>query len=151
MSLLYFEDIQPGQAVVSPVFKVDREEMVAFARVWDPLPFHVDEAAGRETHGSLIAPGLFVLGVKLRLIHQSPHLAVLASMGYDEVRFHEPVRPGDELTLRREWLSGRLSQSRPDRGIIKARYLLNNQEGRTVMSHLDTLLVRRRPSPTTNA
>ncbi len=71
--------------------------------------------------------------------------AVIASSGYDEVRFHEPVRPGDRLTLVREWVGKRESNSKPDRGVVTWRLSLVNQSGQTAMSHLDTILVRRRP------
>ncbi|MEJ8824485.1 hypothetical protein WKW80_21005 [Variovorax humicola] len=63
---MFYEDIEPGAALTSPIVVIDREEMVAFARVWDPLPFHVDEEAGKKAFGSITAPGLFVLATKLR-------------------------------------------------------------------------------------
>lgn len=67
----YFEDMIPGDHMTSPTVVIDRDEMVAFAKRWDPLPIHVDDylAAG---HGGLSAPGLFVLAVKQHLIHQLP-------------------------------------------------------------------------------
>jgi acyl dehydratase len=116
-----------------------------FARDWDPMPFHVDDAAGIAAFGSLTAPGLYVLALKQRLIHTlpEPH-AVIASLGYDEVRFVAPVRPGDSLTLHVEWISRRPSNSKPDRGVVSVRFALANQDDTTVMSHLDTILVRKR-------
>lgn len=145
--MLFYEDMTPGDSLTGPACVVDRDEMVAFAHRWDPMPFHVDEAAGQAAFGSLTAPGVFVLALKQRLIHQLPEpQAVIASMGYDEVRFHAPVRPGDTLSLKFEWVSRRESQSRPDRGVVVLRLSLVNQAGVTVMSHLDTVLVRRRPA-----
>jgi acyl dehydratase len=82
--------------------------------------------------------------VKQRLVHRLPPQAVIASLGYDEVRFHAPLRPGDTVVLKQEWVSRRLSSSRPDRGIVTIRFSLVNQAGVTVMSHLDTVLVKRR-------
>lgn len=67
---------------------------------------------------------------------------MIASFGYDEVRFHEPVRPGDTLTLVPEWLERRESTSKADRGIVTVRFSLLNQKRATVMSHVDTILVR---------
>ena len=88
---------------------------------------------------------MFVLAVKIRLLHQLPEpLAVIAGLGYDELRFHAPVRPGDELQLRQEWLAKRESESKSDRGIANSRVSLVNQDGVTVMSHLDSVLLRRR-------
>ena len=126
--MLYFEDVQVGDVVVSPSFRVDRDEMVEFAERWDPQPFHNDDEAGNAAFGGSTTPGVYVLGVKIRLSHQLPEpLAVIAGFGYDELRFHAPVRPGDELQLRQEWLDKRESASKP-----------------AVMSYLDSVLLRRR-------
>jgi len=143
--MVFYEDMHPGRKVVGPSIVVDKAEMVAFATIWDPFPFHIDEEAGNAAFGGLTAPGIYVLALKQRLIHQLPEQgAVIASLGYDEVRFHEPVRPGDTLTLVREWLTRRASKSKGDRGIVTVRVSLINQTGTTVMSYVDILLVRRR-------
>lgn len=143
-SLLYFEDMEPGLCLASQPHRIERSELVAFAKVWDPLPFHVDEQAGIRTFGSLTAPGLYMLAVKQRLIHQLPKMEVIASMGYDEVRFIAPMRPDDTVVLQLEWVSRRASESKPNQGIVTVRFSLINQEGTVVMSHLDTILVKRR-------
>lgn len=145
--LIYFEDMVPGERLSGLPYRVPKAELVEFARRWDPMPFHVDDEAGKAAFGSITAPGSYVLAVKQRLVHELPERhAVIASLGFDEVRFLEPVRPDDELTLVREWVSKRESQSKPDRGIVTLRLSLQNQFGRMVMSHLDTILVRRRSS-----
>jgi len=144
---LYFEDMEPGGYLSSPPQYIDRDELVAFAKIWDPLPFHVDEQAGIKAFGSLTAPGLYMLAIKQRLIHQLPAQKVIASMGYDEVRFHAPLRPGDTVVLQQQWVSRRPSQSKPDRGVVTLKFSLVNQHGETVMSHLDAILVQRRESP----
>jgi acyl dehydratase len=145
-SAFFFEDIAVGDRLTGPSATVERGEMVAFAEVWDPLPIHVDEAAGRAAFGSLTAAGIYILAVKQRLIHGTPFAggSIIASLGYDELRFLKPVRPGDRLTLAFEWVDKRPSGSKPDRGIVKVRFTLINQHGEAVMSHLDTVLVRRR-------
>ncbi len=140
--MLYFEDMIPGKSLKSDPHLIDRDELVEFARAWDPLPFHINEQAGIAAFGSLTAPGLYMLAIKQRLIHQLPQQAVIASLGYDEVRFHRPLRPGDSVFLLQEWVECRPSQSRPDRGIVTLRFSLNNQDGQTVMTHLDTILVK---------
>jgi len=90
--VVFYEDMTPGQKVAGPGIVVDKAEMVAFASIWDPLPFHIHEEAGRASFGGLTAPGIYVLALKERLIHQLPEQhAVIASLGYDEVRFHELV------------------------------------------------------------
>jgi acyl dehydratase len=137
--------MNPGDRLAGPSQVIDRDELVDFARRWDPMPFHIDEQAGVAAFGSLTAPGLYMLALKQRLVHRLPPQAVIASLGYDEVRFHEPLRPGDTVTLNVEWVNRRPSGSRPDRGIVTIRFSLVNQAGATVMSHLDTVLVRRSP------
>jgi acyl dehydratase len=143
--MLFYEDMTPGDTITSPTVTVDRGEMIEFAKRWDPIPFHVDDEAGKEAFGGITAPGLFVLAIKQRLIHQLPDRhAVIASLGYHELRFHAPVRPDDTLQLMFECLTRRESKSKADRGVVTVRMSLINQDGVTVMSHLDTILVRRR-------
>jgi acyl dehydratase len=143
-SLRFFEDLEPGSEVVSSCHVIERDELVSFARTWDPLPFHVDEEAGVRAFGSITAPGLYMLAVKQRLIHSMPPLAVIASLGYDELRFHAPLRPGACIMLKAQWITRRESTSRPDRGLVTIRYSLVTGAGAVLMSHLDTVLVRRR-------
>lgn len=143
--MLYFEDIQPADAMRSPKYTVERDEMIEFARRWDPVPFHIDPAIADEMAGGITASGSYVLAVKSRLLHDLPEaVAIVGSAGYDEVRFHEPLRPGDAVHVVLQWLECRASSSKPDRGIVKLRVSLVNQHDVTVMSHLDTLIVKRR-------
>lgn len=134
-SKIFYEDMVPGERLTVAAEQVDRAEMVRFAEDWDPMPFHADGSS---------APGIYVLAFKQRLIHRLPKMAVLASFGYDEVRFQSPVTPGDKLSLVVEWISRRESTSKPHAGIVTLRLSLLNQNGATVLSHLDTVLVRRR-------
>ena len=78
----------PGEGQIGPSVTVERNELVSFARNWDPMPFHVNEAAGIAAFGSLTAPGLYVLALKQRLIHElpEPH-EVIASLGYTRCAF----------------------------------------------------------------
>lgn len=141
--VIHFEDMIAGEYMTSPAVVVDRDEMVDFATQWDPLPIHVDSEVAA-SHGGLTAPGLYILAVKQRLIHQLPEHAVTASFGYDEVRFHHGLRPGDEVYLRFEFVETRPSSSKPDRGIVTIRLSLIRNDDEVIMSHLDTILVRRR-------
>ena len=130
---------------------IDKSEMVEFAKIWDPVPIHIDEAVGTRVLGGLTAPGIFVLAVKQRLLHQlSRFPAVIASLEYDKVRFHEPMRPDDTVALVIDWTEKRLSKSREDRGIAVHRLSLVNQRDEVIMSHLDTILIRRRPTEATH-
>ena len=143
--MLYFDDIHPGDVMRSPDYTVDADEMVSFARRWDPVPIHIDPKAADALVGGLTASGSYVLALKSRLLHDLPEaVAIIGSAGYDEVRFHEPLRPGDAVHVVLEWLECRASNSKPDRGVVKLRLSLVNQRDATVMSHLDTLVVQRR-------
>ena len=143
--MLYFEDIRPGDAMRSPKYTVDQDEMIEFARRWDPVPIHVDPTVADAAVGGLTASGSYVLALRSRLLHELPaKVAIVGSAGYDELRFHEPLRPGDAVHVVLEWLDSRPSSSKPDRGVVKLRISLINQRDVTVMSHLDTLIVQRR-------
>jgi len=143
---LFFDEIAPGDRIAGDSHTIDKAHMLAFAREWDPMPIHVDEAAGQAAFGGLTAPGLYVLAIKQLLLRTSRLNAdsVIVSFGYDELRFHKPVRPGDTLTLSMECMEKRISKSRPEAGIITVRIELANQQDEVVMSHLDTVLVRKR-------
>ncbi len=141
---IFFEDVVPGAAIKAGPYVIPEHELVAFASVWDPLPIHVDKAFAAQ-HGGLTAPGIYLLAIKMRLVHSLPlRRSVIASFGYDEVRFHRPARPGDALMLELKWTEKRVSQSKPDRGIVTGRYSLINASGEVVMTHLDTVLMRLR-------
>ncbi len=142
---LYYEDMEPGQSLTSSELLIDRDELIAFANRWDPLPNHIDEQAGMNAFGSITAPGLYMLAIKQQLIHTLPKQKVFASMGYDEVRFHAPLKPGDKVILRQDWVSRRTSNSKPHLGIVNLQFSLFNQNGVVVLSHFDTILVERRP------
>jgi acyl dehydratase len=143
---IYYEDVVPGTAIEAGPYVIPEHELMAFASAWDPLPIHVDKAFAAE-HGGLTAPGIYLLAIKMRLVHSLPlRQTVIASFGYDEVRFLRPARPGDALMLELKWTEKRLSQSKSDRGIVTGRYSLINAAGDVVMSHLDTVLMRLRRS-----
>ena len=85
----YVEDLQSGDVALGSTFVVERDEMVEFARRWDPQPFHLDDAVANEVfgEGGVTAPGVFVMAIRTRLLHETPDLAVIAALGYDELRF----------------------------------------------------------------
>jgi acyl dehydratase len=117
--------------------------------VWfDPQPFHVDAlAAAQSPYRGLIASGLHTIALTFRLFLDSGALAVasLGSFGLDEIRWPEPVRPGDTLSVVVEVVAARPSASKPDRGIASLRYRTVNQRGETVMTMVGHQLIRRRP------
>jgi acyl dehydratase len=144
MDDIFFEDVTPGTAIQAGPYIIPEQELVSFGSAWDPLPMHVDKVFAMK-HGGLTAPGIYLLAIKMRLIHSLPlRRSVIASFGYDEVRFHRSAHPGDELTLELKWTDKRRSQSKPDQGIVTGRCSLINTAGEVVMSHIDTLLMRLR-------
>src|SRR5713101_6246702 len=113
MEGIFFEDVVPGAAIEAGPYIIPEHELVAFASAWVPLPIQVDRAFAAE-HGGLTAPGIYLLASKMRLVHSLPlRQTVIASFGYDEVRFHRPGRSGDVLMLELKWTDKRLSQSKP--------------------------------------
>ena len=143
---MFFEDIEVGTTIRVGSHRVVAHEIVEFARQWDPLPIHTDEmAAAQSEFGGLIASGAHTIAIRTLLHHRLPTRdATIVTGGWDEVRFHVPVRPGDELSLEVTWLAKRESTSRPDRGIVTALMKLLNQRGEVVLSNRDTIFIRRR-------
>jgi acyl dehydratase len=146
----YLEDFVPGETSETPPRQVTRDEIVAFAREFDPQPFHVDEAAARRSpYGGIIASGWHSAALCMRMVvdHALGSDAAsgsLGSPGVDELRWLLPVRPGDTLTVRIEVLEVTPSRSKPDRGLVKLRYTMRNQDGAAVMSMVALGLMRRR-------
>jgi acyl dehydratase len=144
----YFEDFEPGQRVELGSHTVDEQEIVAFARQWDPQPFHVDPDAARDSvFGGLIASGWHTGAVWMRLYVDSllGGSDSRGSPGVEELRWLAPVRPGDTLAGRLEVLETTPSASRPDRGTVRIRGELVNQDGVVVLSMTSRGHFRRRP------
>lgn len=145
----HFEDFQVGQVLELGSYVVTREEILAFARQYDPQPFHVDEEAGRQSiYGSIIASGWQTAAICHRLLVRAvlEGSSSMGSPGLDELRWLRPVRPGDTLSARIEVLESTPSRSKPDRGSVKTRMEVRNQQGEVVMTEIATVLFRRRPS-----
>ena len=148
MPAQYFEDFRPGQTVELGSRTVTEEEIVAFARQWDPQPFHTDPEAARDSvFGGLIASGWHTGAMWMRLYVDSllGGSASQGSTGVEELRWLAPVRPGDTLTGRLEVLEAVPSERRPDRGTVRIRAEMVNQDGVTVMSMTSRGHFGRRP------
>lgn len=141
----YFEDYVAGSVHEFGSIRVEEEEVIAFARRYDPQIFHTDPEAARQTvFGGLIASGWHTASLMMRLFvdHFLSHVASLASPGVDELRWLQPVRPGDELSLRVEILEARRSRSKPDRGVIQTFIEVLNQKREVVMSMKAVNIIR---------
>ena len=122
MTRRYLEDFAMGQVFASGRLRVDKKEIIAFAAQFDPQPFHLDEEAARKSvFGGLVASGWHTAALTMRLVVEGefrPAGGVLG-VGFDELNWPHPVRPGDELHTKSEVLEVRPSKSRPDRGLIR--------------------------------
>jgi acyl dehydratase len=143
---LLFDDIVVGMVLKSDTpYEFTADEIKEVAGRWDPMPFHVDEAAGMASlFGGLVASGGHTIVVSIKLgTEEIPGTAAIAGLGIDELRFLAPVRPGDRLTQTTEVVEVRPSGSRPDRGIVRGRRSLRNQDGVEVMTYLVGWMVAR--------
>ena len=148
MNEKYLEDLQVGDRFGSDTIGVTRESIFEFARQFDPQAFHLDEKTAEQSifqglaasgwHTAAMSMKLFVTG-ELKLAGGS------IGLGVDELRWPQPVRPGDVLKVETEILDVRKSRSKPDRGIIHIRNLTTNQRGEIVQTFMAFVMVRRRP------
>ena len=133
----YFEDYVEGDVYRFGSITVAADEIVAFARRFDPQSFHTDpEAAKQSPFGGIIASGWHTASLMMRLFvdHYLTHVASLASPGVDELRWLKPVRPGDTLSIRVTVLKAAPSKSKPDRGVVTSGIEVLNQANETVMT-----------------
>jgi acyl dehydratase len=147
MSRYYWDDFTPGWTYESPSRALSAEEMVRFAREYDPQVFHTDPEGAKETpFGGLIASGWQTCGVMMRLMCDGYLVdsACLGSPGLDELRWLKPVRPGDALRLRSTVLEQTPSQKQFTRGTVKFRWEMLNQNGEVVCAIVGRQLFRRR-------
>jgi len=132
----YFEDYIAGAVYEFGAIKVEQDEIIDFARRFDPQDFHTDPAAAKNTHfNGLVASGWHTAGLMMRLYaeHYLSKTASLGSPGVDELRWIKPVRPGDELSIRVTVLETKNSRSKPDRGIVHSLIEVMNQNREIVM------------------
>jgi acyl dehydratase len=145
----YWEDFYPGQVREAGGISLSEDEIIEFARKYDPQPFHTDREKAKQTYfGGLIASGWQTASVCMRLICDMYLLesASLGSPGVDELRWVKPVRAGDTLHLKSTVLETRASNSRPDMGTVRSRSEVYNQHGELVM-HMSGVGMFRRRNP----
>jgi acyl dehydratase len=144
--LLYFDDLRVGQRFVSGTHQVDEPQIMAFARQFDPQPFHLDAAAAKDTlFGGLVASGWHTAAISMRLLVDSglPIAGGLVGAGA-EISWPKPTRPGSDLHIEIEIVELRPSRSRPDRGVATIRSETRNQLGEVVQVLTAKLIVPRR-------
>jgi acyl dehydratase len=144
----YFEDYVEGDVHRFGTIAVEADEMIAFAKRFDPQTMHTDPEAAKHTpFGGLIASGWHTAGLVMRLYveHYLTHVASLASPGLDELRWLKPVRPGDTLSVRVTVLNTAPSKSKPDRGAVTSFVEAINQAGDIVMTFKGVNIIAKRP------
>jgi len=147
MNELYLEDFSVGQKFGSQRTRVEAARIKSFAAEFDPQPFHLDEAAAENSiFRGLAASGWHTAAMTMRLLvggELAPKGGIVG-VGFDELRWSHPVRPGDELHLESEILEVRPSKSRPEFGLVKVRTTTLNQKGEPVQILVANLIVPRR-------
>ena len=149
--MLYWEDFPVGDTVVMGSHTFTEEDIVAFARQFDPQPFHTDPAAAKSSYfKGLIASGWHTCCVAMRLMVDKyvGRSASLGSPGLDNIRWLAPVRAGDTITYHRTITAARASESKPEVGLVQSRWEAKNQRGETVMTMEGWGMFRRRPART---
>ena len=145
----YWEDFEVGESTELGSHSITEAEILAFARKYDPQPFHTDpEAARRSIFGGLIASGWHTCALMMRLsveANRREEAAATGSPGLDACRWLKPVRPGDTLTGRTEVLETWPSRGKPI-GFVRRRVELINQHGEAVVSIVGITMYRRRPA-----
>jgi acyl dehydratase len=149
---LYFEDFPLGEVVEYGRVDVSVDEIIAFAREFDPQPFHTDEEAAAAATGRLIASGWHTSALLLRMNCEAFLMcaAILEEAGVEEVRWQQPVRPGDRLHVRRQTLACRSCEGRTSAGEVEFLYEVVNQNGVAAMTQRSVLLLKQRPQALRN-
>lgn len=152
MSGFWFEDVEIGQKQRFGHYEVTREEVLDFARKYDPQPFHLSDEAAAKTHfGRAAASGWhtasMAMAMNVEAIQAHPGLqeASLGAAGLENLRWIRPVYPGDVLRCERESLEKRELKSRSDAGLVKQQMTVFNQDDEPVMQFTAIVLLRRRP------
>ncbi|MFZ0494161.1 MAG: MaoC family dehydratase [Methylocella sp.] len=143
---LYLDDLYVGQRFTSGTQVVDEEQIKAFARQFDPQPFHLDNEVAKDTlFSGLAGSGWHTAAITMRLLVEGglPLAGGIIGAG-GELDWPNPTRPGDTLKVESEVLNIRLSQSRPDRGVATVRSLTRNQRNEVVQRLTAKLIVPRR-------
>ena len=144
--LLYLDDLQVGQRFTSGTHALDTDQIKAFAREFDPQPFHLDETAARHSFfQGLAASGWHTAAITMRLLNDGglPIAGGIIGAG-GEIQWPQATRPGDVLRVESEILAVTPSRSRPDRGMATMRSETKNQRGETLQVLTAKLIVPRR-------
>lgn len=151
--MIYFEDLEVGKTTAFGSYEVTREEVLEFARKYDPQPFHLSDEAAAKTHFKRIAASgwhtcAMVMATTVDYFQHgaAEPQAGLGAAGIDELRWLKPVYPGDNLHVHGEILEKTPSRSKPDLGSFRTKTTVTNQDGEPVLTFVSIVLIRRRPA-----
>ena len=149
-AMRYFEDLEVGAETDFGSYHVTREEVLEFARKYDPQPFHLSDEAAAKTHfGRLAASGWHTCAMTMAVIARKvvdQDQAGLGSPGVDELRWLKPVYPGDTLHVRGKIVDKTPSRSKAEIGSFRTETIVTNQDGVPVLRFTSIVLIRRRPA-----
>lgn len=144
----YFEDFPPGTLIDCGSRMVSKEEIIRFAREFDPQPFHIDEAAAAKTHfGGVVASGWHSGSLAMRMVvdHVMQDSSCMGSPGMDRMRWLKPLRADTRIHVKFRVLEAEPSKSRPDRGRLKVVFELYDDKGELLMDCIAIVLFGCRP------
>jgi acyl dehydratase len=148
--MIYFEDMEVGVEREFGSYEVTRDEVLEFARKYDPQPFHLSDEAAAKTHfGRIAASGWHTCAMTMAVIARAvvdDNQAGLGSPGVDELRWLKPVYPGDRITVRGRVVDKTPSRSKPEIGSVRTETTVTNQDEVPVMRFTSIVLMRRRPA-----
>jgi len=148
--MIYFEDLEIGAETYFGSYEVTREEVLEFARKYDPQPFHLSDEEAAKTHfGRLAASGWHTCAMTMAVIARhvvDEEQAGLGSPGIDELRWRRPVFPGDTLHVRGKIVDKTPSRSKPEIGSFRSEMTVSNQDDQPVMTFTSIVLIRKRPA-----
>jgi len=144
----YFEDFPPGTLIDCGSRVVSKEEIIRFAREFDPQPFHIDEAAAAKTHfGGVVASGWHSGSLSMRMVVDAvmQDSSCMGSPGIERLRWLKPLRADTLVNVKFRVLEAELSKSRPDRGRLKVVFELYDDKGELLMDSIAIVLFGCRP------
>jgi acyl dehydratase len=145
----YLEDLKPARAFESRRHTISQEEIIAFARQYDPQPFHLDpEAAKSSFFGKLIASGWHTAALTMKLLTEAEMdlAGGIIGAGMEDLKWPTPLVPGDTTHVRVEIIESRASKSRPEIGIVRARVQALREDGTAVQEMIANLIVPTKPA-----
>lgn len=146
----YLEDLAVGERFTTPSIEVSEADILAFARQFDPQPMHADaELARSGPQGGLTASGWHTAALVIRLIVTADPLAGTPwlGLGVEEMRWPQPLRPGDSISVEVLITALTPSRSKPGHGIVRVEITARNQRGEVVLKQSPALWIPRRPRP----